>query len=604
MTTEEFRKLSAVAALLIPHDVARLDGADASAADNGSPPADGDVARLMTEEEARAQGFGAGVRVPIRCTDGTGGFLTLLARRPRAYGDNTIEKAQTLADYISTVVCQYDAVRRMSQDLLSLLADVLDIRDVFPRVSEIVAAALPHDRLVLWLPQDQSMHVASNDDGPSIDHMKAADVDQVTTTGFKLIGDLAHEPLAAGIVEPSDLRERLLAAGYRSFLAVSNATRFQPLHLSFWSKQPHAFSLQDLTVARHIASCVGLAFSHQQLADAQRRAAEAHARAERLEMRVKSLAAELDLKSGVGHAVGQSPAWKDVLKKATQVAATETTALLQGESGTGKEVVARFIHRASPRKNGPFVAINCAALPEQLLESEVFGHERGAFTGAQQPKPGQLELASGGTLFLDEVSEMSLSAQGKFLRVLQEREFQRLGGTRLIKANVRVIAATNRDLRKAVAQGVFREDLYYRLQVFEIAIAPLRDRKSDVLPLVDAFLQDLARSFGRPLAGITADARRTLLEYGWPGNVRELRNALERAAILCEGGLIAPQHLLLPVGRQPASAETTDLNVVERQTVEHVMRETRGNKSKAAKRLGLTRTQLYGRLRKYGLADS
>jgi Nif-specific regulatory protein len=294
------------------------------------------------------------------------------------------------------------------------------------------------------------------------------------------------------------------------------------------------------------------------------------------------------------------------LKKATQVAATETTALLQGESGTGKEVVARFIHRASPRKNGPFVAINCAALPEQLLESEVFGYERGAFTGAQQPKPGQLELASGGTLFLDEVSEMSLSAQGKFLRVLQEREFQRLGGTRPIKANVRVIAATNRDLRKAVAQGVFREDLYYRLQVFEIAIPPLRDRKSDVLPLTDAFLQDLARSFGRPLAGLTADARGALLEYGWPGNVRELRNALERAAILCEGGLIAPQHLLLPVGRQPATAEATDLNVVERQTVEHVMRETRGNKSKAAKRLGLSRTQLYGRLRKYGLdpADS
>jgi Nif-specific regulatory protein len=286
------------------------------------------------------------------------------------------------------------------------------------------------------------------------------------------------------------------------------------------------------------------------------------------------------------------------------VAATETTALLQGESGTGKEVVARFIHRASPRKNGPFVAINCAALPEQLLESEVFGYERGAFTGAQQPKSGQLELASGGTLFLDEVSEMSLSAQGKFLRVLQEREFQRLGGTRPIKANVRVIAATNRDLRKAVAQGVFREDLYYRLQVFEIAIAPLRDRKSDVLPLVDAFLKDLARSLGRPLAGITADARGTLLEYGWPGNVRELRNALERAAILCEGGLIAPQHLLLPVGRQPATAETTDLSVVERQTVEHVMRETHGNKSKAARRLGLTRTQLYGRLRKYGLADS
>ena len=162
--------------------------------------------------------------------------------------------------------------------------------------------------------------------------------------------------------------------------------------------------------------------------------------------------------------------------------------LLTGESGTGKEVVARFIHRASPRKGGPFVALNCAALPEQLLESELFGYERGAFTGAQQSKPGQIELAAGGVLFLDEVSEMSPSAQAKFLRVLQEREFQRLGGTRLQKANVRVVAATNRDLRKAVERGDFREDLFYRLQVFDIALVPLRERKPDIMPLSDAFL--------------------------------------------------------------------------------------------------------------------
>jgi transcriptional regulator with PAS, ATPase and Fis domain len=397
----------------------------------------------------------------------------------------------------------------------------------------------------------------------------------------------------------------LLAAGYRSFLIANTSTRFQPLSLSLWSKQPHAFSLQDVTVARHIADCVGLAFSHQQLAEAAQQVAEAQARAERLEVRAKSLAAELDIRSGLGRAIGQSPEWTNVLRKATQVAATETTALVLGESGTGKEVVARFVHRASPRKDGPFVAINCAAMPEQLLESELFGYERGAFTGAQQSKAGQIELAANGVLFLDEISEMSLAAQAKFLRVLQEREFQRLGGTRPIKANVRVIAATNRDLRKAVERGTFREDLYYRLQVFEIAIPPLRDRKSDVLPLADAFLQDIARSFGRPVAGLTADAKRALLEHSWPGNVRELRNALERAAILCEGGLIAAQHLVLPTAPH-AIGETTDLNEVERQTIGHVMRETRGNKSRAAKRLGLTRTQLYGRLRKYGLdtADS
>src|SRR5206468_2288235 len=229
--------------------------------------------------------------------------------------------------------------------------------------------------------------------------------------------------------------------------------------------------------------------------EAARQVAEARTRAEHLESRVQILAEELELKSGHGRVVGQSPEWLDVLKKATQVAATDTTVLLSGESGTGKEVVARFIHRASARRSGPFIALNCAALPEQLLESELFGYERGAFTGAQQSKPGQIELAAGGVLFLDEVSEMSPSAQAKFLRVLQEREFQRLGGTRLQKANVRVIAATNRNLSKAVERGDFREDLYYRLQVFDIRITPLRERKADILPLSETFLQEIGKSF-------------------------------------------------------------------------------------------------------------
>jgi len=276
--------------------------------------------------------------------------------------------------------------------------------------------------------------------------------------------------------------------------------------------------------------------------------------------------------------------------------------LLTGESGTGKEVVARLIHRASARKDGPFVALNCAALPEQLLESELFGYERGAFTGAQVSKPGQIELASGGVLFLDEVSEMSLSAQAKFLRVLQEREFQRLGGTRPQRANIRVIAATNRDLRKAVERGDFREDLYYRVQVFEVRIPPLRDRRDDILLLSDAFLQEIGKSFGRPPAGLTQDAKSALLRHDWPGNVRELRNALERAAILCEGGLITAEHLALHTEpRKPPTPTTSDLSVVERATIEQVMRDTGWNKSKAARRLGLSRTQLYVRLRKYDL---
>src|SRR5215510_11382275 len=230
--------------------------------------------------------------------------------------------------------------------------------------------------------------------------------------------------------------------------------------------------------------------------------------------------------------IGGSTGWLTVIKRATQVAATETTACLHGESGTGKEVVARYIHGLSPRRRGPFVAINCAALPEQLLESELFGFERGAFTGAMQPKPGQIEMALGGVLFLDEVTEMSPAAQAKLLRVLQEREFMRLGGTRPIKVNVRVIAATNRDLHQAVTQGHFRADLYYRLNVFDIHIPPLRERLEDIPILVSSFLGECAHTAGRPVA-VTAAAMDALRQHDWPGNVRQLRNVIERASIVC-----------------------------------------------------------------------
>ena len=316
---------------------------------------------------------------------------------------------------------------------------------------------------------------------------------------------------------------------------------------------------------------------------------------------VRSFAERFDWRATPSRLIGQCGAWQDVLKKAVQVAATETNVLLQGASGTGKEVVARLVHRASPRKGGPFVAINCAALPDQLLESELFGHERGAFTGALQAKPGQIEVASGGVLFLDEVGEMSRSSQAKLLRVIQEREFQRLGATRTLKANVRIVVATNRDLHKIVEKGEFREDLYYRLHVFEIRLPLLRERRDDIPLFIDAFLEDIGRSLVHPPAGLTEEAEAALMAHDWPGNVRELRNVLERAAILCEGELIGTEHLsLYSRGTAPAPA-TTDLGTVERQMIERVLHETRWNRVKAAKRLGLTRTQLYGRLRKYGL---
>jgi transcriptional regulator with PAS, ATPase and Fis domain len=486
-----------------------------------------------------------------------------------------------------------------SIELLRTIADVLDIRHVFPRVSEIARKILPHDAMVMVFFDERGLITleAATPGFPDVrPHVAPTPVPDL------LVGDFAVEPLR--VASGENPTGHLLAAGLRSAIAVVARAQEQVMSLVFFARQPHAFSAADTPIARRIADYVALAVSHERLAESARQLAEACARTKQLEARVQLLAEELKSNTH-GHIVGESREWREVLKKATQVAPTDTTVMLIGESGTGKEVVARFIHRASGRATGPFVAINCAALPEQLLESELFGYERGAFTSAQQSKPGQIELAAGGVLFLDEVSEMSLTSQAKFLRVLQEREFQRLGGTRLLKANVRVIAATNRDLWKAVERGDFRRDLYYRLNVFDIRIAPLRERRDDVLRLSDAFLAEIARSFGRPPAGLTKDARQALVDHDWPGNVRELRNALERAAILADGGLITADHLSLrtTTHRLPAHLPT-DLSAVEHDTIEHVLRETQGNKSRAARRLGLTRTQLYGRLRKYGLIDA
>jgi transcriptional regulator with PAS, ATPase and Fis domain len=325
--------------------------------------------------------------------------------------------------------------------------------------------------------------------------------------------------------------------------------------------------------------------------------------AERREAHAQSFAAALEGTFGADQVIGESPAWTAVLNRVRQVAATEATVCLLGESGTGKEVLARLIHRASPRKDRPFVAINCAALPDQLLESELFGYDRGAFTGAQLSKPGQVELAAGGVLFLDEVSEMSPPAQAKFLRVLQEREFRHLGGTRVLRANIRVIAATNRDLRAAVDAGTFREDLYYRLHVFDVRIPPLRHRKRDIPVLCESFLRDIGRSVGCRPAVLSEDAHAALAAYDWPGNVRELRNVLERAAILSEGRPITLEHLDLRIREARAPAASTDLRDLERRTIEQVLRENRWNKAKAARQLGLTRSQLYFRLHRYGLAE-
>jgi transcriptional regulator with GAF, ATPase, and Fis domain len=533
---------------------------------------------------------------------------------------------------------ELERLRRLEalDELLPTLAEVLDVRQVFARIGEIAKRVIPHDAFGLVLiSDDRTALIPHAITGTGLVELpERLELTQPMREYFQSLG--SFDVVADMQTREQERHMPPVRQGLRGSLRVPLRLRGELIGgINFMSFTPSVYTQEDGAIARRIADHIALALSHQRLAEEAARAAEARERAGRLEMRVRSLSDELAALGGHHRVIGESSTWHNVLKQATQVAGTDTTVLLQGESGTGKEVVARFIHRGSARQQGPFVAINCAALPEQLLESELFGYERGAFTGATQSKPGQIEMAAGGTLFLDEVAEMSPAAQAKFLRVLQEREFQRLGGTRRLRADIRVIAATNRDLSRAIERGTFREDLFYRLHVFGIRLPPLRERPDDILPLSDAFLHDLGRSFGRPPAGISREARDALLSYTWPGNVRELRNVLERAAILCQGGLILADHLGLreqPPSHAPDSTEVDHviaeasaaaaaatatangdgaaaaanngggaIQSMERSMIERALRDARFNKSKAARLLGITRTQLYVRLRRYGL---
>jgi len=294
------------------------------------------------------------------------------------------------------------------------------------------------------------------------------------------------------------------------------------------------------------------------------------------------------------------------LELGRSVAPTDATVLITGETGTGKELMARAIHHWSPRAGQSFVAVNCAALAESLLESELFGHEKGSFTGAVGQRRGRFELAHGGTLFLDEIGEMTHALQSKLLRVLQEGTFERVGGTKTVTVDVRVIAATNRDLQRLVAERIFREDLYYRLSVFPILLPPLRERPADILPLAARILQQANRRFGRRIVGFAGDVPALLQEYAWPGNIRELQNVVERAVILCREERIPSAHLHLSVSPPvPSAGAPKTLMDLEREAILAALAAHKGNRRKAADQLGIGLRTLYTRLREYGIsADS
>jgi Nif-specific regulatory protein len=311
--------------------------------------------------------------------------------------------------------------------------------------------------------------------------------------------------------------------------------------------------------------------------------------------------------------VGESPAMQEVYRLVERVLNTPATVMITGESGTGKELIARIVHFQGPQAKGPFIAVNCAAIPETLLEAELFGYERGAFTGATQRKPGRFELAAGGTLFLDEVAEMSSVLQAKLLRVLQEKQFERLGGTETLSTDARIVAATNQDLEQRIHDGTFRRDLFYRLNVFPIPLPPLRQRHEDIIPLALHFLRRYRQELRKEVVGISKEAMGLMERYAWPGNVRELENVVERAVILCQGAVITAQELPLAL-REPLKASTLDseafrlppggiaLSELERELIRQALEQTHQNKSHAAKLLGLSRTQLRTRMRHYGLS--
>jgi two-component system response regulator AtoC len=309
--------------------------------------------------------------------------------------------------------------------------------------------------------------------------------------------------------------------------------------------------------------------------------------------------------------VGQSASIRQVFKAIGRAAATEEPVLIVGESGTGKELVASALHRHSKRGGGSFVRVNCGALPEGLIESELFGHERGAFTGADRQKPGRFERANGGTIFLDEVGELPASAQAKLLRVLQQREFERVGGTEILKADARVVSATHRDLPEEVAAGRFREDLFYRLNVVRIAIPPLRERREDIPPLAEQVLRRLERKYGWSGLALSPEVLALILARPWPGNVRQLENALARAAITARGRAILPEHLEADDPVDPLSATSGEpieelplralLAEVEQRAIRRALNGCGNNRTRTAERLGISRRQLFDKIREYDL---
>ncbi|HEV8037633.1 MAG TPA: sigma 54-interacting transcriptional regulator [Bryobacteraceae bacterium] len=528
-------------------------------------------------------------------------LMTQIAAQVAVAVDNTLnfEKAEK---YQRQLARERDRLQVLLE-ITNTLVSELDIRDLFPRINACVRRAVPHEysSLALRVPGTDQLRVhALVFDGPGRVLEEGATAAISETPAGEAVETRRPIILDAEALArvSSPIVQRLAAAGLKSICCLPLITRLHVLGtLNVGSTRENAFSDSDIDFLSQVAGQAAIAIenatSYQEIGQLKDQLAE-----EKL-----YLQDEIRTDRNFGEIIGDSPQFRSVLDQVATVAPTDASVLILGETGTGKELIARAIHDLSGRRERTFVKLNCAAIPTGLLESELFGHEKGAFTGAIMQKAGRFELANKGTLFLDEIGDIPLELQPKLLRALQEHEFERLGGTRTIKVDVRLVAATNRDLAQMINERQFRTDLYYRLSVFPISVPPLRERADDIPKLVRYFTQKFARRMNKHVESISQETMDALVRYPWPGNVRELENLIERAVILTRGTTLQiPISELRPASTESASPVT--LEEAERDHIRRILERSNGvvgGPNGAAARLGMKRTTLQSKMKKLGI---
>ncbi len=551
--------------------------------------------------------------LPLTTAEKRLGALGLGSFRANAYREENLRLLERVTQLVALAVenaLTREALQREKERLHVLLetnATLMinrDFENLFPEVSEFMRRVIGHDyaSVAVYDKAAQALSLYPLD-SPLTQGLLGTDTTlpvKETPAGQALLEGKTkafnREDLLA---MQSGFVSQMLEQGIQSLCCIPLVTRNGSLGtLNLASKEHNAFTGQDLDFLKQVAAQVAVALDN---ARAYREIAELK---DKLTKEKLHLEDEVRSERNFEEIVGESAALKRVLNEARTVAPSDATVLILGETGTGKELIARAIHRMSSRKNANFIKLNCAAIPTGLLESELFGHEKGAFTGAVSQKIGRLELADKGTLFLDEVGEVPLEMQPKLLRVLQDQEFERLGSTHTIRVNIRLIAATNRDLAQSIASRQFRSDLYYRLSVFPIRMPELRERRQDIPLLVRYFAQEFARRMKKQIETIPTETMNALVNWTWPGNVRELENIIERSVILSQGPILA-----VPLGELSLSTQDSlnngTLESLQRETIVRVLRETGGVLSGprgAAARLGLKRTTLQSRMQKLGIS--